>query len=171
MNKIKKLFITLITTVMVFAMSTVAFASEESITTESPVVDLVQGEIYEVPENAVLPEVTDEQGPMTRAISGSGSDFGNQGTIYVYSPGSSWLAHVVIKTEYTNSPIYIACYDPNGRLINPRLSGDIDFVAMSGNNTIGLNFHNAPAGTYKLVYAVADASNTQITFSLHDLIW
>ena len=167
-RSIKKIITTIIATTMLLGSTMTSFAAEPNTPDETPPV-VVEGTLSAIPEGTVIPEI--EEGPMTRAISGSGSHFGNQGTIYVYSPGSSWIAHVKIKTELTNSPIYIACYDPNNRLINPKLSNNSNFVAMSGNNTIGINFNNAPAGTYRLVYAVEDASNALVTFSLHDLIW
>ena len=153
MRKLSKLFTAILSTALLLNVSQTALAAENS-------------DFSKIPENVEVK--VEDNGVMTTAISGSAYHIHNQGTIYVTSPGSSWWAHVKINVDLTSSPVYIACYNPRGELINPRLTPGSDFVAIGGNKTTVLNMANAPAGTYKLVYAVADGSSAKITFSLHD---
>ena len=158
MENLRKLFAAVIMVVMVFTLSTSAFALD---------VPELPSQIFPLPEGVSDP-IVEDNGIMSRAISGTGTDFGNQGIIYVYSPGYSMSAHATVRVDCSKSPVYVKLTDPRGRLINPKLTSSNNFVAIGGNASTYFNFSYAPVGQYKLVYMTEDGLPAKITFSLHD---
>lgn len=163
----KKFLAIVLAIATVMSLSVTAFAAD--VTTDSGATyTLASGTMEALPEGMEDVEVVeDEYGIMPTAISGSASYFNNQGTIYVYSPGYSLCGHVKITTEYSNTSLFIAAYDPNGDLINPKLTSGTDFVAIGAGETT-INMTNAPSGTYKLLFVAEDGAPVKVTFSLHD---
>lgn len=165
----KKLLAMILTAMTVMSLGTSALAAEPTSQNSSePVYTYVGDNMTALPEGVSDVVVTeDKYSIMPAAISGYGSYFDNQGTIYVHSPGSSLFGHLKIRTSLSYSNIFIACYDPNGKLLNPKLTPGTDFVSI-GPGEHNINMLNAPAGTYKLVFAAEDGGAVKVEVSLHD---